>query len=175
MILEEVIEEIKKMFWGVLKGQFSPDEEEDIKTRLITALAQLTAYAKTVLPIEQQEQYELQFSKAKDILLKFDSAGPWFQELPEMVNTVYNVITYASMLQIECRRHNAVENEVVQYFNQKIEMKCKYLTRHSRNQINLVLRHSRARGNPERSANILLLNHWIPACAGTTEKGGPYF
>ncbi|MHA1686314.1 MAG: hypothetical protein ACTSYD_07860 [Candidatus Heimdallarchaeaceae archaeon] len=122
MILEEVIEEIKKMFWGVLKGQFSPDEEEDIKTRLITALAQLTAYAKTVLPIEQQEQYELQFSKAKDILLKFDSAGPWFQELPEMVNTVYNVITYASMLQIECRRHNAVENEVVQYFNQKIEM-----------------------------------------------------
>ncbi|MCG3222802.1 MAG: hypothetical protein H7641_15590, partial [Candidatus Heimdallarchaeota archaeon] len=104
MSLEKSIEEIKKMFWGVLKGKFSPDEEEDVKAHLITNLATLTSYAKSYLPPEQQEEYEKHFSKAKDVLLKFDSAGPWFRELPEMIDTIYNIITHANMLQIEYRR-----------------------------------------------------------------------
>ncbi|MHA1303471.1 MAG: hypothetical protein ACTSPI_07200, partial [Candidatus Heimdallarchaeaceae archaeon] len=78
--IEQAIDEIKKMFWGVLKGHYNPEEEEDVKARLITALATLTAYAKSFLPEEQQEEYEEQFSQSRDILLRFDSAGPWFRE-----------------------------------------------------------------------------------------------
>ncbi|MHA2357659.1 MAG: hypothetical protein ACXABK_02680 [Candidatus Heimdallarchaeaceae archaeon] len=113
MSLEQAIEEIKKMFWGVLKGKFSPDEEEDVKAHLITNLATLTSYAKSYLPPEQQEEYEIQFSKAKDVLLKFDSAGPWFRELPEMIDTIYNVITHANMLQIEYRRFSGADNNSI--------------------------------------------------------------
>ena len=69
MNLEKTIDEIKKIFWGVLKGDFSADEEENVKVQLITALTNLTAYAKTILPPEQHEEYERQFSKAKDVLL----------------------------------------------------------------------------------------------------------
>ena len=121
MSLEKAIEEIKKMFWGVLKGKFSPEEEEDVKAHLISNLATLTSYAKTCLPPEQQEEYENHFSKAKDVLLKFDSAGPWFRELPEMIDTVYNVITHANMLQIEYHRFSGIENEALQFFTSKIE------------------------------------------------------
>ncbi|MHA1198526.1 MAG: hypothetical protein ACTSQF_04145 [Candidatus Heimdallarchaeaceae archaeon] len=121
MTLEKAIEEIKKMFWGVLKGQFNPEEEEDVKTHLITNLATLTSYAKTCLPPDQKKEYEKHFTKAKDVLLKFDSAGPWFRELPEMIDTVYNVITYANMLQIEYHRFNGTENDSVQYMNAKLE------------------------------------------------------
>ena len=121
MSLEKAIEEIKKMFWGVLKGKFSPEEEEDVKAHLISNLATLTSYAKTCLPSEQQEEYENHFSKAKDVLLKFDSAGPWFRELPEMIDTVYNVITHANMLQIEYHRFSGMENETLQFFTSKIE------------------------------------------------------
>lgn len=121
MTLEKAIEEIKKMFWGVLKGQFNPEEEEDVKTHLITNLATLTSYAKTCLPPDQKKEYEKHFTKAKDVLLKFDSAGPWFRELPEMIDTVYNVITYANMLQIEYHRFNGTENDSLQYINTKLE------------------------------------------------------
>ncbi len=121
MSLEKAIEEIKKMFWGVLKGQFNPEEEEDVKTHLITNLATLTSYAKTCLPPDQKKEYEKHFSKAKNILLKFDSAGPWFRELPEMIDTVYNVITYANMLQIEYHRFNGTENDTIQYIYTKLE------------------------------------------------------
>ncbi|MCK5304018.1 MAG: hypothetical protein KAJ72_02140 [Candidatus Heimdallarchaeota archaeon] len=121
MNLEEAIEEIKKMFWGVLKGEYNPDEEENVKAHLITNLATLTSFAKSFLPIEQQEEYEKHFQKAKDVLLKFDSAGPWFRELPEMTNTVYNVITHANMLQIEYQRSVAVDNDALQYLNAKLE------------------------------------------------------
>ncbi len=121
MTLEKAIEEIKKMFWGVLKGQFNPEEEEDVKTHLITNLATLTSYAKTCLPPDQKKEYEKNFSKAKDILLKFDSAGPWFRELPEMIDTVYNVITYANMLQIEYHRFNGTENDSIQFIHAKLE------------------------------------------------------
>ncbi len=121
MSLEKAIEEIKKMFWGVLKGKFSPEEEEDVKAHLISNLATLTSYAKTCLPPEQQEEYENHFSKAKDVLLKFDSAGPWFRELPEMIDTVYNVITHANMLQIEYHRFSGIENEALQFFTSKLE------------------------------------------------------
>jgi len=121
MSLEKAIEEIKKMFWGVLKGKFSPEEEEDVKAHLISNLATLTSYAKTCLPPEQQEEYENHFSRAKDVLLKFDSAGPWFRELPEMIDTVYNVITHANMLQIEYHRFSGIENETLQFFTSKIE------------------------------------------------------
>ena len=121
MTLEKAIEEIKRMFWGVLKGQYNPEEEEDVKTHLITSLATLTSYAKTCLPPEQKKEYEKHFTKAKDVLLKFDSAGPWFRELPEMIDTVYNVITYANMLQIEYHRFNGAENDTIQYINTKLE------------------------------------------------------
>ncbi len=121
MNLEEAIEEIKKMFWGVLKGEYNPDEEENVKAHLITNLATLTSFAKSFLPLEQQEEYEKHFQKAKDVLLKFDSAGPWFRELPEMTNTVYNVITHANMLQIEYQRSVAVDNDALQYLNAKLE------------------------------------------------------
>ncbi len=121
MNLEEAIEEIKKMFWGVLKGEYNPDEEENVKAHLITNLATLTSFAKSFLPLEQQEGYEKHFQKAKDVLLKFDSAGPWFRELPEMTNTVYNVITHANMLQIEYQRSVAVDNDALQYLNAKLE------------------------------------------------------
>ncbi|MBY9000947.1 MAG: hypothetical protein KGD64_08545 [Candidatus Heimdallarchaeota archaeon] len=121
MNLEEAIEEIKKMFWGVLKGEYNPDEEENVKAHLITNLATLTSFAKSFLPLEQQEEYEKQFSKAKDVFLKFDSAGPWFRELPEMTDTVYNVITHANMLQIEYQRSLAVDNDALQYLSAKIE------------------------------------------------------
>ena len=121
MSLEKSIEEIKKMFWGVLKGKFSPDEEEDVKAHLITNLATLTSYAKSYLPPEQQEEYEKHFSKAKDVLLKFDSAGPWFRELPEMIDTIYNIITHANMLQIEYRRFSGTEENTAQYFQTKLE------------------------------------------------------
>lgn len=121
MSLEQAIEEIKKMFWGVLKGTYSPDEEEDIKAHLITNLATLTSYAKTCLPSEQQSQYENHFKKAKNALLKFDSAGPWFRELPEMIDAVYNIITYANMLQIECRRFSGTEENLLEYYKAKIE------------------------------------------------------
>ena len=121
MTLEKSIEEIKKMFWGVLKGEFNPEEEEDVKTHLITNLATLTSYAKTCLPPDQKKEYEKQFNKAKDVLLKFDSAGPWFRELPEMIDTVYNVITYANMLQIEYHRFNGIENDTLQYIHTKLE------------------------------------------------------
>ncbi|TET74496.1 MAG: hypothetical protein E3J43_09770, partial [Candidatus Heimdallarchaeota archaeon] len=114
MSLEKAIEEIKTMFWGVLKGKFNPEEEEDVKTHLITNLATLSSYVKTCLPPEQQKEYEKHFSTAKDILLKFDSAGPWFRELPEMIDTVYNVITYANMLQIEYHRFSGTENDTLQ-------------------------------------------------------------
>jgi hypothetical protein len=121
MNLEEAIEEIKKMFWGVLKGEYNPDEEENVKAHLITNLATLTSFAKSFLPLEQQEEYEKHFQKAKDVLLKFDSAGPWFRELPEMTDTVYNVITHANMLQIEYQRSVAVDNDALQYLNAKLE------------------------------------------------------
>ncbi len=121
MNLEEAIEEIKKMFWGVLKGEYNPDEEENVKAHLITNLATLTSFAKSFLPLEQQEEYEKHFQKAKDVLLKFDSAGPWFRELPEMTDTVYNVITHANMLQIEYQRSAAVDNDALQYLNAKLE------------------------------------------------------
>ena len=121
MNLEEAIEEIKKMFWGVLKGEYNPDEEENVKAHLITNLATLTSFAKSFLPLEQQEEYEKNFQKAKDVLLKFDSAGPWFRELPEMTDTVYNVITHANMLQIEYQRSVAVDNDALQYLNAKLE------------------------------------------------------
>ena len=121
MSLEKAIEEIKKMFWGVLKGKFSPDEEEDVKARLITNLATLTSYAKSYLPPEQQEEYEQHFSKAKDALLKFDSAGPWFRELPEMIDTVYNIITHANMLQIEYRRFSGADENTTQFYQAKLE------------------------------------------------------
>ncbi|NPD87207.1 MAG: hypothetical protein HGN29_00695 [Asgard group archaeon] len=121
MSLEKSIEEIKKMFWGVLKGKFSPDEEEDVKAHLITNLATLTSYAKSYLPPEQQEEYEKHFSKAKDALLKFDSAGPWFRELPAMIDTVYNIITHANMLQIEYRRFSGTDENTIQYFQTKLE------------------------------------------------------
>ncbi len=121
MNLEEAIEEIKKMFWGVLKGEYNPDEEENVKAHLITNLATLTSFAKSFLPLEQQEGYETHFRKAKDVLLKFDSAGPWFRELPEMTDTVYNVITHANMLQIEYQRSLAVDNDALQYLNAKLE------------------------------------------------------
>ncbi|MCG3225491.1 MAG: hypothetical protein H7645_01120 [Candidatus Heimdallarchaeota archaeon] len=121
MSLEESIEEIKKMFWGVLKGKFSPDEEEDVKAHLITNLATLTSYAKSYLPPEQQDEYEKHFSKAKKVLLKFDSAGPWFRELPEMIDTIYNIITHANMLQIEYRRFSGTEENTAQYFQTKLE------------------------------------------------------
>lgn len=121
MNLEEAIEEIKKMFWGVLKGEYNPDEEENVKAHLITNLATLTSFAKSFLPLEQQEEYEKHFQKAKNVLLKFDSAGPWFRELPEMTDTVYNVITHANMLQIEYQRSVAVDNDALQYLNAKLE------------------------------------------------------
>jgi len=121
MSLEKAIEEIKTMFWGVLKGKFNPEEEEDVKTHLITNLATLSSYVKTCLPPEQQKEYEKHFSTAKDILLKFDSAGPWFRELPEMIDTVYNVITYANMLQIEYHRFSGTENDTLQFINAKLE------------------------------------------------------
>jgi len=121
MNLEEAIEEIKKMFWGVLKGEYNPNEEENVKAHLITNLAILTSFAKSFLPLEQQEEYEKHFQKAKDVLLKFDSAGPWFRELPEMTNTVYDVITHANMLQIEYQRSVAVDNDALQYLNAKLE------------------------------------------------------
>ncbi|MCK5142103.1 MAG: hypothetical protein KAQ70_07910, partial [Candidatus Heimdallarchaeota archaeon] len=109
------------MFWGVLKGEYNPDEEENVKAHLITNLATLTSFAKSFLPLDQQEEYEKHFQKAKDVLLKFDSAGPWFRELPEMTNTVYNVITHANMLQIEYQRSVAVDNDALQYLNAKLE------------------------------------------------------
>ncbi|MHA1707571.1 MAG: hypothetical protein ACTSX6_02540 [Candidatus Heimdallarchaeaceae archaeon] len=121
MSLEQAIEEIKKMFWGVLKGKFNPDEEEEVKVHLITNLATLTSYAKTYLPPEQQEEYETHFKKAKDALLKFDSAGPWFRELPEMIDTVYNIITHANMLQIEYRRYKGTETDSFEFLKMKIE------------------------------------------------------
>ncbi len=121
MSLEKAIEEIKKMFWGVLKGKFNPDEEEEVKAHLITNLATLTSYAKTCLPPEQQEEYEDHFKKAKDALLKFDSAGPWFRELPEMIDTVYNIITHANMLQIEYHRFSGEGDDAVQFFQSKLE------------------------------------------------------
>lgn len=121
MNLEEAIEEIKRMFWGVLKGEYNPDEEENVKAHLITNLAILTSFAKSFLPPEQQEEYEKHFKKAKDILLKFDSAGPWFRELPEMTDTIYNVITHANMLQIEYQRSVSVDNDALQYLNAKLE------------------------------------------------------
>ena len=121
MTLEKAIEEIKKMFWGVLKGQFNPEEEEDVKTHLITNLATLTSYAKTCLPPDQEKEYEKHFTKAKNVLLKFDSAGPWFRELPEMIDTVYNVITYANMLQIEYHRFNGTEIDNAQFVHAKLE------------------------------------------------------
>ena len=121
MSLEKAIEEIKKMFWGVLKGKFNPDEEEEVKAHLITNLATLTSYAKTCLPPEQQEEYENHFTKAKDALLKFDSAGPWFRELPEMIDTVYNIITHANMLQIEYHRFSGEGDDAVQFFQSKLE------------------------------------------------------
>jgi hypothetical protein len=121
MSLEKAIEEIKKMFWGVLKGKFNPDEEEEVKAHLITNLATLTSYAKTCLPSEQQEEYEEHFKKAKDALLKFDSAGPWFRELPEMIDTVYNIITHANMLQIEYHRFSGEGDDAVQFFQSKLE------------------------------------------------------
>ncbi len=121
MSLEKAIEEIKKMFWGVLKGKFNPDEEEEVKAHLITNLATLTSYAKTCLPPEQQEEYENHFKKAKDALLKFDSAGPWFRELPEMIDTVYNIITHANMLQIEYHRFSGEGDDAVQFFQSKLE------------------------------------------------------
>ncbi|MEE9410275.1 MAG: hypothetical protein V3V41_05045 [Candidatus Heimdallarchaeota archaeon] len=121
MSLEKAIEEIKKMFWGVLKGKFSPDEEEDVKAHLISNLATLTSYVKAYIPAEKQEEYENHFSKAKDVLLKFDSAGPWFRELPEMIDTVYNVITHANMLQIESHRFSGVEENALQFFTNKID------------------------------------------------------
>ncbi|MHA1217388.1 MAG: hypothetical protein ACTSSN_03415 [Candidatus Heimdallarchaeaceae archaeon] len=121
MSLEKAIEEIKTMFWGVLKGKFNPEEEEDVKTHLITNLATLSSYVKTCLPPDQQKEYEKHFSTAKDILLKFDSAGPWFRELPEMIDTVYNVITYANMLQIEYHRFSGAENDTLQFINAKLE------------------------------------------------------
>ena len=121
MSLEKAIEEIKKMFWGVLKGKFNPDEEEEVKAHLITNLATLTSYAKTCLPTEQQDEYENHFKKAKDALLKFDSAGPWFRELPEMIDTVYNIITHANMLQIEYHRFSGEGDDAVQFFQSKLE------------------------------------------------------
>lgn len=121
MTLEKSIEEIKKMFWGVLKGIYNPEEEEDVKTHLITNLATLTSYAKSCLPPEQKKEYEKHFTKAKDVLLKFDSAGPWFRELPEMIDTVYNVITYANMLQIEYHRFNSTDSDTIQYIYTKLE------------------------------------------------------
>jgi hypothetical protein len=121
MSLEKAIEEIKKMFWGVLKGRFNPEEEEDVKAHLITNLATLSSYVKTCLPPEQQKEYEKHFSTAKDVLLKFDSAGPWFRELPEMIDTVYNVITYANMLQIEYHRFSGTEEDKLQFVNAKLE------------------------------------------------------
>ncbi len=121
MSLEKAIEEIKKMFWGVLKGRFNPEEEEDVKAHLITNLATLSSFVKTCLPPEQQKEYEKHFSTAKDVLLKFDSAGPWFRELPEMIDTVYNVITYANMLQIEYHRFSGTEDDKLQFVNAKLE------------------------------------------------------
>ncbi len=121
MSLEKAIEEIKKMFWGVLKGRFNPEEEEDVKAHLITNLATLSSFVKTCLPPEQQKEYEKHFSTAKDVLLKFDSAGPWFRELPEMIDTVYNVITYANMLQIEYHRFSGTEEDKLQFVNAKLE------------------------------------------------------
>ena len=121
MSLEKAIEEIKKMFWGVLKGRFNPEEEEDVKAHLITNLATLSSFVKTCLPPEQQKEYDKHFSTAKDVLLKFDSAGPWFRELPEMIDTVYNVITYANMLQIEYHRFSGTEDDKLQFVNAKLE------------------------------------------------------
>ncbi len=119
--IEQAVDEIKKMFWGVLKGQYGADEEEDVKARLITALATLSAFAKSFLPEEQQKEYEEQFSQSRDILLRFDSAGPWFREMPELVETVYNVLTYANVLQIEAQRYSNINNDALQYYNIKLE------------------------------------------------------
>lgn len=121
MSLEKAIEEIKKIFWGVIKGEFSPDEEEDVKAHLISLLATLTSFAKSFLPPDRLEDYEKHFSDAKDILQKFDSAGPWFRELPEMMNTIYNVITFANMLQIEYQRYSGVETDSLQFISSKLE------------------------------------------------------
>ena len=121
MSLEKAIEEIKKIFWGVIKGEFSPDEEEDVKAHLISLLATLTSFAKQFLPPDRLEDYEKHFSDAKDILQKFDSAGPWFRELPEMMNTIYNVITFANMLQIEYQRYSGVETDSLQFISSKLE------------------------------------------------------
>lgn len=121
MSLEKAIEEIKKIFWGVIKGEFSPDEEEDVKAHLISLLATLTSFAKSFLPPDRLEEYEKHFSDAKDILQKFDSAGPWFRELPEMMNTIYNVITFANMLQIEYQRYSGVETDSLQFISSKLE------------------------------------------------------
>ncbi|MHA1115197.1 MAG: hypothetical protein ACTSRR_04150 [Candidatus Heimdallarchaeaceae archaeon] len=128
--IEDAVEEIKQMFWGVLKGSYSPEEEEDVKVRLITALSSLTAFAKSFLPEEQQQDYEEQFSQARNILQRFDSAGPWFRELPEMIDAVYNILTYANVLQIEVQRYKDMNNDALQYYNiklEKIEMKLNSL------------------------------------------------
>lgn len=128
--IEDAVEEIKQMFWGVLKGSYSPEEEEDVKVRLITALSSLTAFAKSFLPEEQQQEYEEQFSQARNILQRFDSAGPWFRELPEMIDAVYNILTYANVLQIEVQRYKDMNNDALQYYNiklEKIEMKLNSL------------------------------------------------
>ncbi|UJG42402.1 MAG: hypothetical protein K9W46_08300 [Candidatus Heimdallarchaeum endolithica] len=119
--IEDAVEEIKQMFWGVLKGSYNPEEEEDVKVRLITALSSLTAFAKSFLPEEQQQEYEEQFSQARSILQRFDSAGPWFRELPEMIDAVYNILTYANVLQIEVQRYKDLNNDALQYYNIKLE------------------------------------------------------
>jgi len=98
--LEKAIEKLENAYRAMLNGDFTPEEEARARVQMLSFLSTIRAAAlassgNTAKSLAKKTEH------VKNLLIAFDPYGPWFREVNELVDGVYDLITTAKTIKLE--------------------------------------------------------------------------
>lgn len=109
MNLEKAIEKLENTYRAMLNGDFTPEEEARARVQMLSFLSTIRAAALASTG-RAAESLADKTEHIKNLLIAFDPYGPWFREVNELVDGIYDLITTAKTIRLEETIHRPPAN-----------------------------------------------------------------
>ncbi|MFX0096508.1 MAG: hypothetical protein ACFE7E_01975 [Candidatus Hodarchaeota archaeon] len=100
MDLEKAIEKLENAYRAMLNGDFTPEEEARARVQMLSFLSTIRAAA-LASSGNTAKSLAKKTENVKNLLIAFDPYGPWFREVNELVDEVYDLIATAKTIKLE--------------------------------------------------------------------------
>lgn len=100
MNLEKAIEKLENTYRAMLNGDFTPEEEARARVQMLSFLSTIRAAALASTGVTAESLAD-KTEHIKNLLIAFDPYGPWFREVNELVDGIYDLITTAKTIKLE--------------------------------------------------------------------------